>query len=330
MATAKVIYNSARPLLSTIHTECAYCSTMTMAHHVELLYEDDQSNVTVDRTKCMITASRMPYINGSNTFFKSVEASIWEQLMLLSGPIVPPFSMKPPNAAIAQKMAISKGHMERGTKHELSAIERYNELSGHKVIPCYLGKDAKQRTFTMQLTEFAHLAKCFIPSNNEGNENMERDAHAAVDDMLELMEMYFPTSSHNVMPCIGATPDGMTYCGLPVEVKCPNIKPKANLIPSYFTRYKDQVAVQNIITSCLTSHFVQFDASNRNLLISEVDVDVGKWIWDDAHGSNFHAILDTVSSVCGPLENNFFSIDKGILVYIICCYHFLFLHDFRL
>jgi putative phage-type endonuclease len=62
---------------------------------------------------------------------------------------------------------------------------------------------------------------------------------------------------HKDKPIIAASPDGITYCGRTVEIKCPYSKISKTLrqVPKH---YEDQVMAQMAVTGLTQAYFVQF------------------------------------------------------------------------
>ena len=117
--------------------------------------------------------------------------------------------------------AFGKAACEHGRKHEDGAIQRFEQATGHRVLP------------------FGLLV------------NPER-------------------------PWIGASPDGITYCGISIEAKCPfNRSIRPGEVPAH---YIDQVQTQLFVSELKQAAFVQWGVMDDSFDVAWVQPDEDWWM----------------------------------------------------
>lgn len=120
-----------------------------------------------------------------------------------------------------QMDAFGQAACDHGRKHEDGAIARFEQQTGHRVLPFGLLVDPER-------------------------------------------------------PSIGASPDGITYCGICIEVKCPyNRTIRPGEIPA---RYVSQVQCQLFVSGLQKAAFVQWGVFDDTFDITYVDPDEDWWV----------------------------------------------------
>lgn len=338
--------------------KCYYCENKIMCEPVKNLFHEDCSNTLsqqweayhlntagnlrpgyVDswagRSSCILTASKMPYISGAQSYFKRFGDVVADHVIQLTRDIVPPMLTTPANKHYAKRKEQMMVHINRGVKHEHTALAAYERVTKHKILPMYKGSNPRQRTFVMNILDLWDIAYASLNHIRTLDETLQlplaiqkRDSAKRLEtltSLLTLIDRYLCISyahpeldditlytpiSPLIQPLLGSTPDAITYCGIPVEVKCPN-----RMMPSNFSRYSDQVALQNLTMKAHTSHFVQYDVAEDQILVTQVNMDIPRWLWgtgdlfelkgDD--GGNGGVVLDEnqipLTNSCGMIEN---------------------------
>lgn len=73
---------------------------------------------------------------------------------------------------------------------------------------------------------------------------------------------------------LGGSPDGITYCGILVEVKCPLTRKIGWVVPKC---YKSQIQCMLHVMELDMAHFFQYDATNAKCTLTNVKIDE-KWL----------------------------------------------------
>jgi len=130
----------------------------------------------------------------------------------------------------------------------------------------------------------------------------------------EAIENYKLLTGHDLIPtlnlCInpnffegkfGCTPDGITYCGILLETKCPysrNVKP-GSPIPNY---YEGQVFSSMNALGLTKGHFFEWDVSKRiSNLVEVTEQDSIKWL--NTHKESLNDFVNEVKVLRGFFSN---------------------------